>query len=91
MSDQGKSQAEVYRKVESEMQAFKEALPRLMKTLSGRWVVFLDGQVQSDHITQDEAYRAALERYGLGAGYVIACVEPIEAKPITARALFGIA
>lgn len=70
-------------------EAFRAQVPALMKTaLRNRWVIYLDG-VQGDFDTEIEAYRTALARYGIDAGFVIAQVAPQE--PILMTAAFAYA
>lgn len=70
-------------RVKAEMARFLEALPKLRETLEGRWVVFLDGAVRSDHDTQERAYVSAVDVFGLQGGFVVAQV--VEVKPVHVR------
>ena len=54
---------------------FLAALPELLKTLKGRWVVYKDNAVQGDYTTELEAYAKGLETYGPEGCFVIAQVE----------------
>ncbi len=69
---------------------FREALPALLVEHAGKWVVFKGGQVQSVHETEDEAYRAGLEKFGRDGGQVIALVIEQRPAPVTAGALFNL-
>jgi hypothetical protein len=82
---------EIERKVLEETKRFLAALPELLQHHAGRWVVYRDGQVVSDHATEDEAYQAAVERFGHSAGYVVAPVVETGPTPVTAAVMFGCA
>lgn len=71
-----------------ETRRFEAALPDLMTRYEGRWVVFKDGAVVSDHDTEEEAFLSSLERFGLEGGQVIAQVKPIRPRVLTAAVLF---
>jgi hypothetical protein len=70
---------------------FREALPELLKTHRGKWVVFRDGEVKSVHDTEEEAYTAGLAAFGRDGGQVIAPVVEQPPVPITAGVLFNVA
>lgn len=77
-------------RVRAETLRFHDALPELMKTLAGRWVVFRDGEVKSDHTTEAEAYDSGVAVLGLEGGFVVAPVAEVVALPVTASvAIFG--
>jgi hypothetical protein len=76
-------------KVLEETRRFEVDLPTLMKTFPGKWVIYMDGNVQETHETEEEAYSSALKRFGLHAGYIIIRVEPILPVPLTAGIIFG--
>lgn len=78
-------------KVLEETLRFREALPELLKAHAGKWVVFKDGQVQSVHEREEEAYRAGLEKFGWDGGHVIAPVIEQRPAPVTAGVLFHVA
>jgi hypothetical protein len=80
---------DVAARVLAESLELRRQMPALLKRIRGKWIVFRDGKVQSQHRTEDAALRAALKVYGLHGGFVIARVEPIEARPITAGASFA--
>jgi hypothetical protein len=80
---------EVAERVLAESLELRRQMPALMKRIRGKWVVFRDGKVQSQHRTEDAALRAGLKRYGVHGAFVIARVEPIELRPITAGASFA--
>ncbi|HZM00527.1 MAG TPA: hypothetical protein VFD43_09780 [Planctomycetota bacterium] len=64
-------------RVAEESDRFYKALPRLLKSrLRGRWVLFLDGDVQADFGDEWEAYREGIARFGIDGGFVVARVEP---------------
>lgn len=75
-------------RVREEMGRFREALPRLLPELEGRWVVFRDGEVVSVHDDEEQAYRAAVEQFGPAGGQVIARVEPERTVPLSAAVLY---
>lgn len=70
------------------MTRFQDALPELCRTLEGRWVVFRDGAVQSDHDTESAAYADAIKHFGPRGGFVVAEVKAIVPIPLTAGAFF---
>lgn len=72
-----------------ESERFYEALPDLITTHAGRWVVFKGGEVVSDHDTEEEAYADGVERFGVDGGQVVAQVETAEPVPATMAVLFG--
>jgi hypothetical protein len=76
-------------RVLAESLELRRQMPVLLKRIRGKWIVFRDGKVQSQHRTEDAALRAALKAYGVHGGFVIARVEPIEPRPITAGASFA--
>ena len=78
-------------KVLEETHRFHQALPSLLAEHRGRWVVFKDGSVQSEHATEAEAYNSAVQTFGRDAGFVVAQITEISPTPITAGVLFGIA
>ena len=80
----------IEKRVFDETQRFQAALPELMKKYPARWVVFKDGQVQGDYDNGDGAYLAAIEKFGVDGGFVIAPVASIAPTPVTAGVLFGI-
>lgn len=68
---------DTHEKVRAESERFYAALPKLLKSpLKDRWVVFLNGEVQSSFDDEDDAYRDAMARFGHDGGFVIARVEP---------------
>lgn len=83
--------AALAQKVKEETRRFEAALPALLETMRGKWVVFRDGTVQSQHASEPDAYVAAVAKYGPHGGFVVAPVEPISATPITAGVMFGFA
>ena len=76
--------------VKQESINFEKAIPELLKTLRGRWVVFKDGTVQCDYKTETEAYSSGLKRYGLEGGFVVAEVREVEHLPLTAGIIYGL-
>ena len=78
-------------KVKREMQSFRTALPELLKEHAGQWVVFADGTVVGFYEDEDSAYRAAMQEYGPGGGFVIARVVQEQPQPTSFAAVFGVA
>jgi len=73
----------------TEMVRFRAALPVLLETLAGKWVVFKDGQVVSAHDDEDAAYWAGVQAFGTHGGQVVARVEPERPpQPLSAGMLF---
>jgi hypothetical protein len=79
---------EIADRVLAETHRFYEALPRLADQYRDRWVVFRDGQVQSDHSSEDEAYEEAVGTYGPKGGFVVALVAEVSPIPLTAAVAF---
>lgn len=71
-------------KVREEMHRFWAELPELRKRLEGRWVVFYQGEVVSDHATEDDALAAAASRPGEGVPWAVDIVAE-RRKPIFVR------
>jgi hypothetical protein len=72
----------VRQRVLDEAQRFRAALPELLTRLPGRFVVFRDGVVVSDHDSDEEAYIAGIDRFGPYGGQVIGAVREPEAAYI---------
>ncbi len=73
-------------KVARQDQLFRRELPKLLRSDPGRWVIFLDGVV-GVFDSEAEAYKTALQRFGLDGGFVVAQVE--EHEPILMSAAFA--
>lgn len=56
-----------------EWDRFVAKLPELMGTLPGRWVVFKDGAVVSDHEDEEAALEAAMNQFA-ESGFIVAQV-----------------
>jgi len=80
---------DVAARVRVESRELRKQMPELLKHIRGAWIVFRDRKVQSQHRSSDAALRAALKRYGVHGGFVVARVEPIEPRPVTAGASFA--
>jgi hypothetical protein len=78
-------------KVLAETRKFREALPELLKTHSGEWVIFLDGEPKGFHSDEKTAYDAAVAEFGRNAGFVVAPVVETNPTPVTAAVMFGLA
>jgi len=76
-------------RVRAESERFHAALPTLTQRYAGRWVIYMDGEVQGDYPTLEAAYRAAIEKYGPDGGFVVGQVVERPATPIHAGAIFG--
>jgi hypothetical protein len=61
-------------RVLEESRRFRSRLPELIKQYEGRWVVFLDGDVKEDFDDEEAAYVAAVQKFGVRGGFVIARV-----------------
>lgn len=81
---------EVAAKVLEETKRFQANLPELMKELEGRWVLYKDGRVTAVFQTEDEAFKAGLETFGLDGGHIVICVEPMDPIPLSAGIMFGL-
>ena len=62
-------------KVRHESELFRASLSELLKTVPGRWVIFKDGQVQGDFLTEKEAYDEAIVRFGPSGGFLVSLVQ----------------
>ena len=62
-------------KVYEESKRFKEALPSLLKTLEGKWVVFRNGEVVCVQDDEEAAYIAGIELFGVYGCHVVAQVK----------------
>ena len=77
---------DAYKAVMEEMERFRAALPELLKTLPGKWVVFKDGEVRSVHDDEDAAFLAGMQAFGRDGGHVVACIEPERVWPVSGYA-----
>ena len=77
-------------KVLRESVEFRRQLPELLRTHSGKWVVFVDGKVVKSYASEDKAYEDALKICGPNTGFLIELVADIRPTPITAGMAFGI-
>ena len=55
-----------------EWDRFQVQLPELMTSMPGRWIVFKDDKVLSDHETEEIAFEAAIERLGTEEPFIVA-------------------
>jgi len=81
--------ADVRQMVREEYDRFLEALPSLIPTSAGKWVVFLNGRVEGTFDTEGQALGEAVARFGPRGGFVVAPVIPVEAIPMTAGVLYS--
>jgi len=77
-------------RVKQEMQAFRRALPELLKDHAGQWVVFFDGKVVDFYQDEASAYDAAIQAFGPNAGFVVAPVAPEYPRPTSFAVMFGV-
>jgi hypothetical protein len=77
-------------RVLAETRRFHQALPALLQSHRGRWVVFFEGRVQSQHASEEAAYESAVNAYGVEGGFVVAQVDEVRPTAITAAAVFGL-
>ncbi len=85
----GKQTTDEITRVAQEMRRFEEKLPELKENYSGRWVVFKDGKVHSDHATENDIYAAGIALFGLDGGHVVAILKDIGPVPVSASVLYG--
>ena len=83
--------ADVRETVKEQTRLFMGSLPSLLVAHRGKWVVFREGAVQSEHNTQNDAFKAAVAKFGLNGGFVVAEVRESIATPVTAGVIFGLA
>jgi hypothetical protein len=77
--------------VREETMKFHAALPGLLEKHRGKWVVFKNGTVSSEHANDIEAYSDGVRKFGVDGGFVVAQVTEVRSTPVTAGVLFGIA
>lgn len=80
----------VSEKVLEETKRFRASLPELLKVHPGKWIVFLNGAVQSVHDDETSAFESGRSQFGVDAGYVIAPVVEVTPTPVTASVMFGL-
>lgn len=82
----------VAQQVLEESRRFQSALPRLLPLYRDKWVIFKDGEVRGSFDDDDDAYVAAVKRFGVHGGFVIAQVteEASRPVPVTAGIYFGV-
>jgi len=68
----------------AETRRFRAALPYLLESHKGCWVVFKNGAVASTHESQDEACEAGLAAFGPHSPHVIDRVEQKSAVHVSA-------
>ena len=73
-------------RVRAETARFRARLPELLQNIPGRWVIFRDGEVVADFLTEKEAHDEAVARYGTGDGFLVVQIE--EEQPRTVSPLF---
>ena len=80
---------DIRQKVREEYDRFLNALPSLIQTHAGKWVVFLDGKMEGAFETEKQALDDAVQRFGPRRGFVVAPVIPVETIPVTAGVLYS--
>lgn len=60
--------------------SFKKQLPELLRSHSGKFVVFHKGELDSTFEKRIDALRYARDKFGLG-NYIVQEVQPINPKP----------
>ena len=80
----------IRQRVLAEAARFRAKLPALLPRYSEQWVVFRDGEVVSAHTSEEEAYVAGLDRFGLDGGHVVAVVREPESVVLSAACLLGL-
>jgi hypothetical protein len=73
-------------RVLEESRRFRAALPELLPQYNGRWVVFRNGAVVDAFDDEDDAYVAAVDKFGVGGGFVIARVGVNALEPVAVSA-----
>jgi len=74
---------EANRRVGEEWERFTETFPSLIdRSLRGRWIVFLGGEVRSTHKDVHDAYQSALEVFGIDACFVLTVVHESVFEPV---------
>ncbi len=73
-------------RVLEESRRFRTRLPELVQQYNGRWVVFLDGDVKGAFDDEEDAYAAAVTKFGVRGGFVIARVDPRVCEPVDVTA-----
>ena len=78
-------------RVLEESRVFRKRLPELMTAYDGRWVVFLDGDVKDAFDDEESAYVAAVKKFGVRGGFVIARVafDTCDPIPVSAGLVFA--
>ena len=76
--------SDMFAAVLAETRRFRAALPNLLESYEGCWVVFKNGSVASTHSSQDEAFQAGLAEFGPYSPHVIDRVELKSAVPVSA-------
>jgi hypothetical protein len=77
-------------KVRHEMEVFRRMLPGLLEEHSGQWVIFFDGKLIDFFADEASAYKAAMQQFGPGTGFVVAQVAPEQPQPTSFTLLFGV-
>lgn len=78
-------------KVLAETKKFREALPEMLKSHRGEWVVFMGGEAKGFHPDEKSAYDAAVAQFGRNGGFVVAPIVETNPTPVTAAVMFGLA
>lgn len=77
-------------RVKNESARFRTKIPQLVPLYKGKWVVFRDDVVVSEHSDEESAYVAGLKQFGPGGGHVVAVVCEPEPCLLSAAVAFGL-
>ena len=92
MATQGDGSDEAWSALSSavgeEYARFEAKLPELLTTHAGQWVVFLGGVVRHATVVEHDAYEWAVHNLALEDAYVVARVEPIVPRLLSAALAF---
>jgi len=76
-----------------EQRAFEEQFESLLASHPGKYVLFKNGKLVGFYDDHETAYKAALEKFGLDAIFLIAPIAKSEATPVSiawdAGVMFG--
>ena len=89
MSSDIQNMTDLRETVRREYHRFLSALPELLTTHPQKWVIYRDGAVQGVFQDEDSAFRAAVDRFGVRGGFVVAPIRPVEATPVTAGVMYS--
>lgn len=74
-----------------ESKKLREKMSSLLSDHEGEWVLFRDGRAIAFFPTEDQAYAAGLQHFGLEGGFVVDLIQRDRGPtPITASVSFGV-